>query len=193
MNAQESSTRRMNHLSKFCYDPKEAYRRMRHSVQTASRYLSKVIARNMFSRLRKLKIGTNEVEATAKRVQGNNRPRCKKEVVRVLNKRILNVQRNVKSLRHDLFKTRNRVKQCIGQDHFREYYKVEKTVRSDVWKSGYIRMNNKIDFLVQKRMKQQREIDLEKQSEYRKYYKISDVELETVKEDVKKRTVCSVR
>ena len=186
MNAQESSTRRMNHLSKFCYDPKEAYRRMRHSVQTASRYLSKVIARNMFSRLRKLKIGTNEVEATAKRVQGNNRPRCKKEVVRVLNKRILNVQRNVKSLRYELFKTRNQVKQCIGQDCFKEYYKIEKTVRSDVWKSGNIRMNKKIDFLVQKRMKQQREIDLEKQSEYRKYYKISDVELETVKEDVLK-------
>ena len=88
-------TSKIKHLSQFCNDPKEAYQRMRHSINTASRYLRKIIARNMFSRLSKLKVGTAEVEATAQRVVGKNRPRCYKEVVRILNKRINNIQKDI--------------------------------------------------------------------------------------------------
>ena len=180
----QNSSKRIQKISESSNDPREAYLRMRRSINTVSGYIRKVIARNMYSRLGRLGVGTTEVEATAQRVVGRDRPRSRGEVVRILKKRANNIQRQINKIRFEVFKHRAIVKQSIGSEQFREYNKIEKSTKNCVWKFENKRVNRKIDFLVKKREKQQNKRCTEKQNEHRKYYKVTDSELDKVKEEV---------
>ncbi len=64
----KESTLHLRHLSRQYSDPQEAYARMVGSVKAAESYITKIVVRNMFNKLISLKVGTEEVNFTARRV-----------------------------------------------------------------------------------------------------------------------------
>ena len=53
-------------ISSSCTDPARAYERMLSSLKAIEIYIGKTVARNMYNKMIKFRIGTNEVISTAK-------------------------------------------------------------------------------------------------------------------------------
>ena len=69
-------------LSNLCNDPVEAYMRMMSYLKVSEKYIRSIVNRNMFRKMVKLGLGTEEVTHLANRVVG-----------RILNKRTGEIRR----------------------------------------------------------------------------------------------------
>ena len=145
---------------------------MKQTIRAAEQYLNKVLVRNMFSRMARLRIGTPEVEATAQRVIGRKSPRQPAEVARILEKRLSGIEKEVKHLRYSWHQRSRQMKQCIGSAACRRFFEVEQSHRRLVWQRGVKRTDRKVAFAIKKVRENQN-----RATTVTKFYKVTDAEL----------------
>ena len=76
-------------ISLDCLDPPRAYRRMRDVLEAKIRAIRAIQVRDMFSKLLQRRVGTGEVEAAARAVQGPRKAiRNVREVMRITRRRL---------------------------------------------------------------------------------------------------------
>ena len=169
------SASEIRELSIYCTDPKEGYLRMMDSVKAAELYVCKVVARNLFNKLIDRKIGTGEVESLARRIVGNeDEKRLQREVVRIMKIRRKNIEKELRTLRHEWHRKTDTMKRQIKlQQVRRKYFKIEKTHRQFVWETKVQAARRKVNFLKTKREKKQIQIDQAKTV----WYKVTDEQL----------------
>ena len=165
-------------LSNMCNDPREAYTRMRHTIKAAKEYIKKTVIRNMYSAMIKRKIGTNEVEALARRIEGRNRIRNASEVVRIMKKRLKWVEKERKVLKFSLNERRSNLKRIITNRVARKFKSVEREERDFAWKEANIKSKKKAEFAAVKiANREQTKESINKENEETKFYKVTDEEL----------------
>ena len=163
-------------ISNFCTDPKGAYLRMLSCLKSAEMYVSKIVVRNMFNKLITCRIGTEEVEHTAKRVVGSSMGgKHQKEVVRIMNLRKRGIEKGIKILQYKWFREKALVKQYLTTERVRRMYQlVEKNHKQFVWEKKVVACKKKVTFLKTKRAKKFQE----QMRNTNNWYKVTDQELE---------------
>jgi DNA-directed RNA polymerase specialized sigma subunit len=101
--------------NRFACTRDEVFRKMKDAMEAAARSVRKVQVRNLFQKLRKVKIGTREVEEAAKKVVGpEKRERSEKEVLRVMGIRLGEAERNMTRMRIDHEKKIKKVRDTLN-------------------------------------------------------------------------------
>ena len=143
------SASEVKNISNFCTDPKGAYLRMLSCLKSAEMYVSKIVVRNMFNKLITCRIGTEEVEHTAKRVVGTSMGgKHQKEVVRIMNLRKRGIEKDIKTLQYKWFREKALLKQYVTMERVRRMYQlVEKNHKQFVWEKKVVACKKKVTFL----------------------------------------------
>ena len=149
------------------------------SIKAAELYINKIVVRNMFNKLIDIKAGTEEVEATAKRVVGvKNLRRLEKEVVRIMGIRKRQIEKEARILKHDWFKKNSDLRKYIDIPQVRrDYLRIEVKHRQFLYKTKLIACKDKVMYIKQKRGNRLRSQTTQKHY----WYKITDQELQTEK------------
>ena len=127
-------------LSEQCADPREGCTRMLSSMKAVENYLKKVIVRNRLDKMIKIGVGTEEVEATAKRVLGINntdKKGIRKEVKRIMVIRKKQVEKEMNTLKYEWHKSTDETRKILQSNKLiREYWQIENEYRNVVWKEA---------------------------------------------------------
>ena len=126
----------------------------------------------MFKTMIKYNIGTGEVEAAARRVEGKNKPRNSREVNRIMRKRLVNIERDTRKFRHEWYKNKDDLKKGIGIRLSRSYEKIERRDRRRVWNNAKEISRNKVKFARKKYG-----MNPSKNNQPERFYKVTDEEL----------------
>ena len=114
-------------ISLGCQYPPRAFRRMRDTMETKIRAIRAIQVRDMFSKLVQKKVGTREVEAAAKAVQGPRRTgRNVKEVVRILRRRLEDAEKEIRIKRIKWQRNESDMKKDVKDRSRVEFSKVMK-------------------------------------------------------------------
>ena len=147
------SASEIKNISNYCTDPERAYLRMLSCIKAAEVYICKIVTRNMYNKLIRLGVGTNEVVATANKViRIKNKRLVEREIIRIMKMRRTNVEREIKQCKHEWFKAKSAVNQYLKTKKIRKkYYRVEKNHKQFVWDTKTGSSRKKITFLKDKR------------------------------------------
>ena len=127
----------LNHLSSRCHDRLEAFGGVKSTIETMIKSIRLLQHRDLLDRLRRLKIGTPQIEAAARQVTGFGRPRDASEVTRILRRRLrdsvgemIELERRWRIAKHAL---RDILEPASA---WREYIRLEDRIRREVWREG---------------------------------------------------------
>jgi hypothetical protein len=151
------------------------YRRMRGAVEASARSIRRIKIRNLYEKLRRLRVGNSEVEDAAKRVAGKNvKKRDEKEVVRILKIRVRECEKNVMISRKEWKRKRKEAMENLTESLKKRYIRLERRVMKNVWMMG-----KKKDEMKIKQAKMKRD-EMKKKSDevVNRGYKVTDEELE---------------
>ena len=185
-------------ISYYCTDPERAYLRMLSCVKAAEKYICKIVTRNMYNKLIMLKVGTNEVVTTARRVIGRENEKLQeREMIRIMNIRKRNVEKEMKCCKYEWFKAKSAMKLYLNTEYTRKMYlKIERIHKQFVWNKKVTSSKKKVTFLGKKKeqryhtgtrekqnMRRRAEKDMTNnkhmQKRNNKYYSVTDEELKT--------------
>ena len=146
------SASKIRSISSFCAVPERAYMRMLRCIKAAEVYMGKIVIRNMYNKLIMLRVGTNEVVATAKRVVGGDNDRqLESEVIRIMKIRRKNVEREIKDSRYEWHKAKSSLTPDVNNRAKKKYWKVEKDHKQYVWEQKVASSKKKVQSLRTKR------------------------------------------
>ena len=89
----KKSASKTKYLSYFCNDPVVAYSRMMSDLKETEMYIKSIVARNMFTKMIKLGVGTEEVVKLAGRIVGKMISRNKTEIRRIMGMRLREINK----------------------------------------------------------------------------------------------------
>ena len=124
------------------------------SLKAVEIYIGKTVARNMYNRMIKFRVGTNEVISTARRVIGKNDnvKNEEREIVRILKIRRENVEKEIKKCKYEMYKKRKTVVPYLSNERAKiKYREAEYMHKQFTWKIKVAASKKKVQFAREKK------------------------------------------
>ena len=161
----------------FCPTPREAYMRMINALKALEIYLHLVIVRNRFGIMIDLKLSTEEVIHTAKKVIGRGKRGFQDEESRIMKLRKRQIEKEGRKAWYNWKKERKFVETLLMKADriFYMFRIIEKEFKQYVWTELMKISKQKVGFAIKKKKK--REIQNRFDSREERFYLVTDEEL----------------
>ena len=123
-------------LSMNLVNRKAIERKMEEAIKNKLKYTSKVLSRNKLEYLVKNRVGTARIEALSKQIEGKS-DRNVNTVMYIMQRNVNNVEREIKSLKSQIFTLDKSIKQSLHSNWKRErYISLCKSQTAKAWQRG---------------------------------------------------------
>ena len=169
--------------------PVEVFLGVRSTIESMAKSVRALQRRNLLEKLKARRVGTPEIEVTARQVIGQDRPRDPAEVARILQRRIQYATREMIDFRYRWRDNKRKLREMLDPiGKWREYQRLEDRIRQEVWKEGKQHIRNKVRWCTHKLTEVLRREEMDRE-EAHAFYKVRDEELIPLESDPGKNFV----